>query len=244
MSIEKETPTEFLGLEALKGEVLHQVQSLAKDGDTTGLFAANDWLRSAVGLIKRHEALRIETLHAINSGRRLLNSTSPPAPLSSVAEQSEDMNDDPTHGGFGGKARGRQCRDAFVLRESQRGKPLTILRGQLHKTASGMIVGIGYGREDEEREQCFVGLPAGQFQEAVLLCELLTGVIQPFWLPAEFIAEYGKFLSISKRYNQAKFTIMRNSGGFELRLPTVGAKDVTHYRDSEPLQLSTHAIYT
>jgi hypothetical protein len=96
-------------------------------------------------------------------------------------------------------------------------------------------VGVGYGKEDEKRNHFFIGLPAGQFQEAVLICELLKGVIHAFWLPRDFVEKYAKHLSVSTQYNQVKFVVERHGGRFDLRVPGIDPIDITRFMDAKPL---------
>jgi len=224
----------FNEIKALNDEVLLTIQSHAKKGEMTGLFKANDWLRQAVNLLNRHESLKTEAQQLFGFGRELLiigvSGTYP-----ETGEADQDGSENEGSHNAGGKARGRQCRDAFAQRECQRGKPLTKVRGQLFKTGGGTIVGVGYGKEDEKRNHFFIGLQAGQFQETVLICELLNGVINSFWLPRDFLEKYIKHLSVSKQYNQVKFVVERDGGRFDLRVPSIGAIDITMFMDAKPL---------
>jgi hypothetical protein len=231
---DSESDNIFNELQALNGEVLLAIQSHAKKGEMTGLFKSNDWLRQAVNLLNRHESLKTEAQELTGFGRELLK-VGASGSYPETGEADPDGSENEGGHNAGGKARGRQCRGAFVQREAQRGKPLTKVRGQLFKTGGGVIVGVGYGKEDENRNHFFIGLQAGQFQEAVLICELLDGLINAFWLPRDFVEKYVKHLSVSKQYNQVKFVVERHGGRFDLRVPAIGPIEITKFMDAKPL---------
>lgn len=221
-------------LQSLKGEVLARIQSLAQFGDTTGLFKANDWLRNAVALENRYALLIVDAKQLIVSGNALLHPCSKET-QASVEEDAPNGPDGKDADELGGKARGRECRQAFVKRAKQQGKVLTKDRGQLYTNSLGVSVGIGYGNGNADGTEWFIGLPAGKFKEAVLLCKLNTGQIQPFWLPRDFVEKYEGQLSVSRKWNQVKFNVVRSDNRFELAVPRKGPVDITIFADPEPM---------
>lgn len=229
-------------LATVKIDLLKRIQLLAQQSDTDGLLKANDWLRSCMSIEKRHETLLDEAIEVVRRGRELAT----PAPTAEVSPHESERKDpdessepdqglDPVEGITGGKARGRECRSAFVTREAARGNRLSRVSGQLFRDASGVIVGIAYGAERENRKNTwFLGLPADKFQEVVLLCESINGKILVFRLPQQFVERYGKHLSVSKQFKQAKFRLDKRGGRFELSTD-VGGVEVGEFLDSESL---------
>lgn len=225
-------------LASVKSELLAKIEVLAREANTDGLLKANDWLRACVSLEKRGAVLMEETKQVIQRGADLLNPgpSAPPAkPDERLGSDEEDNSPADSEQITGGKARGRECRAAFVRREAQRGQVLRRLEGQLFVDPSGVIIGIAYGAEREKRKNIwFLGLPAQKFQAAVLLCEPLGGSVVVIRLPREFIERYGRHLSVSKEFHQAKFRIDRREGRYELST-SVGPVDLSAHTDAELL---------
>jgi hypothetical protein len=228
-------------LAALKHDILQLVQSLAKQADTAGLIRVNDWLRSTLSVESRHEALVAEANDVAQRGRHLLEPRSEAdpnehrhdAPDSGSGGDSGELVDGETQGG---KARGRKCRYTFIQSESERGRELTQVRGAIYRDAAGLTVGVAYGSEKKSRKnKWFLGLPADKFQEAVLLCESLSGRIDILRLPQNFVRTIGRQLSVSKEFNQAKFTIDRQGGRFGILL-NGRSIDITEFLDPNPLK--------
>lgn len=229
----EETWSELTGV---KTDVIKKIQIHANESDEGRLISTNDWLRTAVNLEKRHEVLVAEAREVIRHGRELLN----PAALNHTENAGEvlesELEENTINDDTGGKARGRECRGAYVHRESERGKPLKRLRGQqLFRNAAGVVIGIAYGGEKKKRKDTwFLGLPANEFKEAVLICECLSRQFRVFNLPGSFVERHERNFHVSKQFNQAKFKIDLRHGRYELSTK-IGPVDVTEFIDSEPL---------
>jgi len=229
-------------LAAVKLELLKRIQVLAQKSDAEGLIKVNDWLRNCLSIEKRHCGLLNEASAVVVRGRELASPTvsaGHPGRESDCKETDDYLEgkQDPLSGEEirGGKARGRECRSAFVKREVERGNPLRRVTGQLCRDSSGVLVGIAYGAERQQRKNTwFLGLPAGQFKSVVLLCESLAGKIWVFRLPPDFVGRYGRHLSVSKQFKQAKFRLDMRDGRFELSTGA-GPVDVGEFLDSESL---------
>jgi hypothetical protein len=229
-------------LATVKIEVLKRIQLLAQQSDTDGLIKANDWLRTCISVEKKHSALLNEASEVVLRGRGLAVPQTPGEGIPRESQWKEpdefdeaDNDSEPGEEITGGKARGRQCRSAFVTREAERGSPLRRVSGQLFRNPAGALVGIAYAAEREKRKNTwFLGLPADKFQAVVLLCESLNGKILVFRLPQNFVHRYGRHLSVSKQFSQAKFRLDKRDGRFELST-AVGAVDVSEFLDAEPL---------
>ena len=188
-----------------------------------------------MNLEKRYEVLAGEAREVIRRGRELLNPTAQNQAENADEFPENELEENSTNEDTGGKARGRECRGAYVRRESERGKPLKRVRGQqLFRNAAGVVIGIAYGGEKSGKDTWFLGLPANEFKEAVLICECLSGKFRVISLPQTFIERYARHLSVSKKFNQAKFRIDLRHGRYELSTK-VGPVDVTEFIDSEPL---------
>ncbi len=217
-------------LSAISRDVLDKITVLAQQGEAAELIKFNDWLRRSVELEKRYADLARGAHGVVARGRQLLAGDAPVGKGERGGVVSgEEMEDD----SGGGKARGRLCRWAFARHEAERGHHLTELRGALFKNEAGVIVGVPYGHL-KRGTQCFLGLPAGKFQEVVLLCEAEKDRIRMIRLPQSFIERYGGHLPVSREYNQVKFKIERRDGCYKLHT-NAGTREVTEFLDAEVL---------
>jgi len=221
-------------LRALRVDVLQRIQLFAQTGDTSGLFKANDWLRNAVSFSNRYETMLREGQQILASGQALLQPQA--ASVQPVGDEDSKGQDDQEIESVRGKARGRECREAFVRREKRRGKNLEEVQGQIYRNGVGVRVGIAYGKSKKDGTKWFLGLPENKFDEAVLLCELLGGKIQPFALPREFVDKYKSHLSVSKQWNQVKFNVSRDDNRFFLSVPRVTPVNIMPFADPEPME--------
>ena len=89
------------------------------------------------------------------------------------------------------RAIGAKRRDEFVEKVRKMGRHLEQVRGQLCRNAAGAVVGIAFARE-RARDRWFLGLPAGEFDNAVLLCEKQSGRVFAVCLPKAFFDRYGE----------------------------------------------------
>jgi len=215
-------------LESLEKEVRKEIGVF----HVTKVTQAARWLERTDDLQKKHAALQNELGERLREGRSLLK------PIVSVNGQKFESaleakeSEFEALGAGGGKARGRECRAAFVAQQARDGKPLTRVRGALYKNRGGATVGIAYAMV--RKNEWFLGLPAGEFKEAVLLCEATGGKIQPIHLPETFIEKYGKRLSVSSQYNQAKFSVQFRAGRYNLVVNGIGDVDLTDYVVGQP----------
>ena len=220
----------FVELEAVEKAVRQVIGTFA----LPKLSQAYRWLERTDLLQKRSEALRKEAMENLREGKNLLSGDSVEQPQAEPAPQHKEMPSSfpPARGG---KARGRECRAAFLKREAELERPLTRIRGQLHKNAGGSVVGIAYNQGNERKNEWILGLPAGEFKEAVLLCEMNDFKVQPIHLPESFIAEHGQHLYVSRQYNQAKFKIRREANRYFLVTKNSRDVDVTDYAATEQI---------
>lgn len=198
----------------------------------TRFSQAARWLERTDDLQRRRDALQHELSERLHNGELLLNSSvatneGRPEPVpGSEGSESEAA------GGKGGKARGRECRAMYVTQQAKDAKPLARVRGALYRNGNGVIVGIAYAMAS--KNTWFLGLPAGEFKEAVLLCEAAGNKIQAIHLPQSFIEKFGKRLPVSTQFNQAKFNVLHRAGRYYLALKGSGDEDLTDYLAGQP----------
>ena len=184
------------------------------------------WVERTYDLQKKSELLQKEVEQILHEAETLLRNSSPAEQL-----KAELKNDGSSEGGssFGskGKARGRECRAVYISQQAKDGNLLERVRGVLYRKDNGLIVGIAYAKM--RKNEWFLGLPAGEFQEAVLLCEENAGILQPIHLTEAFVEKYKNRLSVSSQYNQSKFVVQRRGGRYNLVVSGVGDVDLTAF---------------
>jgi hypothetical protein len=210
------------GLGSLEQEIRRGIGAFALNR----LSQAARWLERADDLQKRRESLNKEACERLREGKTLLSSTT----IEHEQPESEPLpNLEGVYPGNpvlrGGKARGRECRAAYVAQQAKQAKPLARVRGALYRNSHGLVVGIAYAKV--RKNEWFLGLPAGQFKEAVLLCEANEAKVQPIRLTESFIEKYGNRLSVSSQYNQAKFNVQLRAGRYYLAVNGIGDVDLT-----------------
>ena len=215
-------------LELLEKEVRKKIGVL----HVAKVSQAARWIERADNLRKRNDALYKALSERLREGRLLLDPTEATNEQRTISTLEAEESEFEAPSVKGGKARGRECRAAFATQQAKNGTPLTRVRGALYKNGGGVSVGIAYAMV--RKNEWSLGLPASQFKEAVLLCEAAGGKIQPINLPESFIEKYGKRLSVSSKYNQAKFTVQYRAGRYNLVVPGIGDVDLTDCVAGQP----------
>jgi len=215
-------------LELLEKEVRKEIGAF----QVTKVSQAARWLERTDDLQKRRATLQSELSDRLREGRLLLNPTATDSHQRLEPTVEGDKPESENLGARGGKARGRECRAAYVTQQGKNGKPLTRVRGALYRNGNGIIVGIAYAMAT--KNAWFLGLPAGEFREAVLLCEAMENKIQAIHLPESFIEKFGKRLPVSTQYNQAKFNVQYRAGRYYLSLKGSGDEDLSDHVAGQP----------
>lgn len=189
------------------------------------------WVERAHDLKSRNAALQIELGERIREAKNLLSD----ADFAEQQQTAPVINPEPSvfKSARGGKARGRECRAAYVAHQANQNHPLTRVRGALYRNGEGLVIGIAYAKV--RKNEWFLGLPAGQFREAVLLCELNNAKIQPIHLNESFIEKFGKRLSVSSQFNQVKFNVLFRNNRYYLVVSGHGDEDLTNYLAGQPI---------
>lgn len=200
-----------------KKELLEIISTAASEGKSETVLSASEKLRKIEMLITRYQQLEVEIAELQGEGGLHMNTeaatenrtklTSPPFPRASVKTVRE---------------RGREIREGFLKKLLQTGILLQQVKGEtIYRTKSGEKVGIAVATE-RQPDRWFLGLPAGGFDHAILLCQRDNGSVVDISLPKEFFTQYGSDLSQAK--GQVKFNISRKGSIFVVKVP--GADDV------------------
>jgi len=217
----------------LVNNVHKEAETAARMKETNKLLEITDWLRRAKELETRHYELLRQAERLVIERRTPIDSKM----ANRENRQSGNGGDEiTTSNDFGGKPRADECRGAYLSMEKKRGNILSHIRRSYYKNSEGLSVGITWSKEDKEKScPWFLNLLDGQFDEAVLLCEISKEAVQVIHLPKTFFDRYGRQMSRGKK-GQIKFNVSKRNGRFHLQLPDpVGWIDATDYTEKEPL---------
>jgi|GEM_PF-3874828 len=215
-------------------DIHKEVETAARKMETDKLLNATDWLRRATELKNRHSELLKQADRLVLERHKPNGKGLTEKPTIATLDDSDDSKIASTD--YGGKFRADECRGAYFDREEKRGNTLKRIRRSYFKNSAGSILGITYSKEDRDKScPWFLNLLDGQFDEAVLLCEISKESVQVIHLPKTFFDRYGKQMSRGKK-GQLKFNVAKRNGHFGLQVPNpVGWIDVTDYTEKEPL---------
>jgi hypothetical protein len=233
MTIEHNKSGIWDNFQASVDEVHKEAETAARKKQTDKLLEATDWLRRAQELESRH-------LELLRQVEKLTLEWDSPTDEKLTFEQPANFpsrtNEIVYSDDSGGKPRASECRGAFLDREKKRGNPLRRLRGSYFKNTAGLTIGITWSFESKDKScPWFFNLLEGQFDEAVLLCEINKEAVQVIHLPKTFLDRYAKQMSRGKN-GRIMFNVGKRNGIFFLQLPNpVGWVDVSNYAEKEPL---------
>lgn len=206
-----------------KMELLEQISRAAKEGKSEIVLTASEKLRKVEALINRCKQLEndiAELQGGLKTNPEAVNKyqvTPSSAPIKRI-----DVKTVREHG--------KEIRKAFLKRLEEAGVFLQQVRGEtIYRAKSGEKVGIAVATE-RQPDRWFLGLPAGGFDNAVLLCQREAGDTIEIRLPKEFFVKHGSSLSESK--GQVKFNISRKGNVYIVKIPgTDGVNAATFSSD-------------
>lgn len=221
---------------SLIDELHREAEELARARKTEKLHETSDWLRRASELKKRYEALHTQAERLISERHIPRNESNTNDFLSEqITDRHSSANGETPSRRPGGKPRARDCRLAYLTREKSQGKTLRRDHSLYYRNDSDTVVGITFSSKDEKKGTWFLNLQEGEFQEAVLLCETDSELVQIIHLPKDFFARYGRQLSQDES-GKVKFNLKQSNGHFLLQVPDpIGWVDVMKFVESKPL---------
>ncbi len=195
-----------------KTELLEQISMAAKDGKSEIVLIASEKLRKVEALINRYKQLENEIIALQEKGGVQVDTETAKEnqvrhPITPISRPSVKK----------AREHGKEIREAFLKKLTNGGISLQQVRGEtIYRAKSGEKVGIAVATE-RQPDRWFLGLPAGGFDNAVLLCQKERGDVIEIRLPKEFFATYGSALSESK--GQIKFNITRKGNEYVVKIP-------------------------
>lgn len=202
--------TLLIELQNEKNKILSAISKAASEGQTDTVLAESEKLEKIENLISRHKQI-ISELEGLRSGtpqtsqpktRRIVP---PPVSESRSAQMASS------------RELGEQIRSAFLKKREAEGIHLKLIKGKtIFRTRSGKRVGLAVATE-RQPNRWFLGLPAGGFDHAVLLCQRENGEVIDIPLPEKFFEKYGREMSESK--GQLKFNVVNRGSGLLVQVP-------------------------
>ncbi len=133
-----------------------------------------------------------------------------------------------------GKIRAEDFREAFAKRQREGGKVFKWVQSDYFVDAQKRRYGVTWSCEHSGT--WFLNLLEGEFDLAVLLCEVRPGVATILLLPNGFVNRYWHSFSRDKN-GEMKFNVIKKSGRFHLQIPQpVGLVDVSDFVSPELLE--------
>lgn len=193
-----------------KNKILSAISKAASERKTDTVLAESEKLEKIENLISRHEQITSE-LEGLRKGAPQI--TQPKTRRIVVTPVSESRSAQMVSS----RELGEQIRSEFLRKREAEGIHLQLIKGKtIFRTRSGKRVGLAVATE-RQPNRWFLGLPAGGFDHAVLLCQRENGVVIDIPLPENFFEKYGRDMSESK--GQLKFNVVNRGSGLLVQVP-------------------------
>jgi len=190
-----------------KSKILSAISKAASEGETDTVLAESEKLEKIENLISRHKQITSE-LEGLRSG------TTQPKTRRIVATPVSESRSAQM---VASRGLGEQIRNEFLRKRLAEGVHLQLIKGKtIFRTRSGKRVGLAVATE-RQSNRWFLGLPAGGFDHAVLLCQRKNGEVLDIPLPEKFFEKYGRKMSESK--GQLKFNVVNRGSGLLVQVP-------------------------
>jgi hypothetical protein len=206
-----------------KNKILSAISKAASEGKTDLVLAESEKLEKITNLISRHSQI-ISELEGLRSGNPQIPRQKTRRIVASSVDESRSSQM------VSSRELGEHIRHEFLSKREAEGIQLQLIKGKtIFRTSSGMRVGLAVATE-RQPNRWFLGLPAGGFDHAVLLCQRESGEVIDIPLPEKFFVQYGNDMSQSK--GQLKFNVVNRGSGLLVQVPgTDGINGKSFARD-------------
>jgi len=197
-------------LQIEKNKILAAISKAASKGETDTVLEESEKLEKIENLISRYQQI-ISELQELRSGTPQTTQPKTPRIVATPVSGSRSAQM------VCSREIGEQIRSEFLRKLEAEGIHLQLIRGKtIFRTRSGKRVGLAVATE-RQPNRWFLGLPAGGFDHAVLLCQRKNGEVIDIPLPERFFDKYGRKMSQSK--GQVKFNVVNTGSGFFVQVP-------------------------
>lgn len=151
-----------------------------------------------------------------------------PASISVTTPSSKVSQIRPDYGSQSPKEKARLLRRQLISELQRQGINLAPVKGVIHKTEQGRVVGIAVATEQANRaESWFLGLPAQEYDAIVFLCEQANRDVVRFVFPREFLLKHKD--NFSQSAGQFKFHISAEDKAYYMKIPSVSPIEINQY---------------
>lgn len=193
-----------------KNKILSAISKAASEGKTDLVLAESEKLEKITNLISRHSQI-ISELEGLRSGNPQIPQQKTRRIIASTVDESRSSQM------VSSRELGVQIRHEFLSKREAEGIQLQLIKGKtIFRTKSGRRVGLAVATE-RQPNRWFLGLPAGGFDHAVLLCQRENGEVIDIPLPEKFFVRYGNDMSQSK--GQLKFNVVNRGSVLLVQVP-------------------------
>lgn len=193
-----------------KNRILSAISKAASEGKTDLVLEGSEKLEKIKNLISRHSQI-ITELEGLKSGKPQIPQQKTRRIVTRTVDESRSAQM------VSSRVLGEKIRHEFLSNREAEGIKLQLIKGKtIFRTKSGKRVGLAVATE-RQPNRWFLGLPAGGFDHAVLLCQRESGEVVDIPLPEEFFIQYGNDMSQSK--GQLKFNVVNKGGGLLVQVP-------------------------
>lgn len=216
----------MLELTKLKSAALAAVEESAKSGDAGRVVKAAEGLRELQSLEEQLDTI-------CRKLQRLARTDSRDGERKDVSQNPQSSTNVSIHPVLSARRKGDERRALFVEGLRADGIDLVRIKGVIYEaTGTGMRVGIASAScNEKDPTRWFLGLPGGEFDHAILLCEDEDSHILGFSLDPEFLGEQTEVLSRDAR-GQVKFNVVRSGSSYFLSVPGRGGINIDRTRDN------------
>jgi hypothetical protein len=206
-------------LHRLMKQLHEEIGAAGRKGDTSTILRLTERLRRVDTLGRQYEKIQRET-QALG-----YTDSSNVHPVAVDARRTRFAPSDSSAQMESRKARASRIRSSWL---AEHGSTLTHVRGTIYQNNKGERLGITYSSRKKMSDgwKWWLGLPGGEFQSAVLLCEHDDDSIKAVCLPSDFIDTHRNLLSKSSG-GQDEFNIFERAGKWYL-----GRQDIGKYVDN------------
>jgi len=193
-----------------KNKILSNISMAACEAKTDTVLAESKKLEKIEHLISCHKQITSELEGLRRGSTQIVQQKTRRIVVNSVSESRSTQM-------VASRELGEQIRHEFLNKREAEGIHLQLIKGKtIFRTGSGKRVGLAVATE-RQPNRWFLGLPAGGFDNAVLLCQRENGVVIDIPLPEQFFEKYGKVLSESN--GQLKFNVVKRGSGVLVQVP-------------------------
>lgn len=193
-----------------KTKILSAISKAASEGKTEIVLSESEKLEKIENLISRHSQI-ISELERLRSGRSETTQHKTRRVIAKPVDESRSKQM------LSSRELGEKIRNEFLSKREAEGISLQLIKGKtIFRTRSGKRVGLAVATE-RQSNRWFLGLPAGGFDHAVLLCQRESGEVIDIPLPEKFFEKYGNEMSESK--GQLKFNVVNKGSGLLVQVP-------------------------